>query len=90
MDRDREAGRVWRRDVPGAGGEVRVRFVIEGRETALVTLNAGDFFGKVALFDLGQRSADVLANTDAVLLKVSASAFQKLSHSAPPNWRRRY
>lgn len=64
-------------------GEVRVRLIIEGKETTLVTLNAGDFFGEVALFDQGPRSADVLANTDAVLLKISASAFQKLSHSAP-------
>ena len=64
-------------------GEVRVRLLIEGKETTLVTLAAGDFFGEVSLFDQGPRSADVIANTDAVLLKISHHAFAKLSQTAP-------
>lgn len=64
-------------------GEVRVRLMIENKETTLVTLGAGDFFGEVALFDQGPRSADVIANTDAVLLKVSHKAFANLSQTAP-------
>ncbi len=64
-------------------GEVRVRLMIENRETTLVTLGAGDFFGEVSLFDQGPRSADVIANTDAVLLKISHEAFTKLSSVAP-------
>ena len=64
-------------------GEVRVRLLIDNRETTLVTLGAGDFFGEVSLFDQGPRSADVVANTDAVLLKMSHQAFLTLSQAAP-------
>ena len=64
-------------------GEVRVRLMIENRETTLVTLAAGDFFGEVSLFDQGPRSADVIANTQAVLLKISHTAFTNLSKAAP-------
>lgn len=64
-------------------GEVRVRLLIENKETTLVTLGPGDFFGEVALFDQGPRSADVIANADAVLLKISHKAFANLSQTAP-------
>jgi hypothetical protein len=65
------------------GGEVRVRTMVGGRETILTTLTIGDFFGEMALFDQGPRSADVVANTDATVLKLSASAFQRLTREAP-------
>jgi CRP-like cAMP-binding protein len=64
-------------------GELRVRMMIAGKETILVTLNAGEFFGEISLFDHGPRSADVVANQDSVLLKVSAAGFQKLLTDAP-------
>jgi CRP-like cAMP-binding protein len=64
-------------------GEVRVRLMITGKESILVTLAAGEFFGEVALFDHGPRSADVVANQDGLLLKISASAFQGLVTEAP-------
>ncbi len=64
-------------------GEVRVRLLIDNKETTLVTLASGDFFGEVSLFDQGPRSADVIANTDAVLLKISHKAFANLSQTAP-------
>jgi CRP-like cAMP-binding protein len=64
-------------------GEARVRFLIGGKESILTTLNAGEFFGEVALFDHGPRSADVIANTDCLLLKISASAFQRLIRELP-------
>ncbi len=64
-------------------GELRVRMMISGKETVLVTLNAGDFFGEISLFDQGPRSADVVANQDSLLLKISAAAFQKLQTDAP-------
>ncbi len=64
-------------------GELRVRLMIAGKESIIVTLSAGEFFGEISLFDHGPRSADVIANQDAVLLKISASAFQKLIHAAP-------
>jgi CRP-like cAMP-binding protein len=64
-------------------GEVRVRLLIGGKETILATLSAGDCFGEIALFDQGPRSADVIANTESLLLKVSSEAFEKLHREAP-------
>ena len=65
------------------GGEVRVRSVVGGRETILTTMAIGDFFGEMALFDQGPRSADVVANTDATLLRLCSMAFQRLTREAP-------
>jgi len=64
-------------------GEVRVRLMIAGKETILATLCSGEFFGEVALFDHGPRSADVIANRDCLLLRIPAGAFQKLVEDAP-------
>src|SRR6185369_5868846 len=47
--------------------ELRVRILINGKESTLVTLGPGDFFGEISLFDHGPRSADVLANIDSVV-----------------------
>jgi len=64
-------------------GELRVRQMIGGRETVLVTLLAGEFFGDISLFDHGSRSADVVANTPSVLLKVSAVNLQRMVQEVP-------
>jgi len=64
-------------------GELRVRLMIGGKETILVTLGPGEFFGEISIFDHGPRSADVIANTDSTLLKISANAFQSLISDAP-------
>lgn len=64
-------------------GEVRARLMIGGKETTLMTLNAGEFFGEMSLFDQGPRSADVIANKDCVLLKVSSDKFNKLVQEMP-------
>ncbi len=64
-------------------GELRVRLMIGGKETALVTLSPGEFFGEISLFDHGPRSADVVANNDSVLLKISAASFEKMLAEAP-------
>jgi hypothetical protein len=64
-------------------GELRVRMMIAGKETLLVTLAAGEFFGEISLFDHGPRSADVVANQDSLLLKISAAGFDKLQSGAP-------
>jgi CRP-like cAMP-binding protein len=64
-------------------GEVRVRMIIAGKESILATFSNGDFFGEIALFDHGPRSADVIANEDSILLKISASSFQKVVDQAP-------
>jgi Cyclic nucleotide-binding domain/GYF domain 2 len=64
-------------------GELRVRINDLGKETILTTLGAGEFFGDISLFDHGPRSADVVANNDSILLKISASAIEELSKQAP-------
>ena len=64
-------------------GELRVRINVMGSETILATLAAGDFFGDVSLFDHGPRSADVVANADSTVVKISAAAFDELAKAAP-------
>jgi len=64
-------------------GELRVRITVRGKETILATLSVGDFFGDISLFDHGPRSADVVANNDSLLLKISSSAVEELSKEAP-------
>jgi len=64
-------------------GELRVRMMIAGKETVLVTLGIGEFFGEISLFDQGPRSADVLANQDSLLLKISAANFHDMIAKAP-------
>ncbi|HVY69074.1 MAG TPA: cyclic nucleotide-binding domain-containing protein [Verrucomicrobiae bacterium] len=64
-------------------GELRARLMISGKETLLATLSPGDFFGEISLFDHGPRSADVVANRDSLLLKISVANFKRLSAEAP-------
>ena len=64
-------------------GELRVRINVMGKETILTTLTTGEFFGDIALFDHGPRSADVVANSDSLVTKISVGALDKLSKEAP-------
>jgi CRP/FNR family cyclic AMP-dependent transcriptional regulator len=64
-------------------GELRARVVNNGRETILATFSPGDFFGDMALFDHGPRSADVVANVDSTLLKITSLSFDRLTREAP-------
>jgi len=64
-------------------GELRVRIMQAGKETILSTLGPGDFFGDISLFDHGPRSADVVANSESTVLKMSAAGFEKLAKDAP-------
>ena len=64
-------------------GELRVRLVVGGKETILATLGPGEFFGDMALFDHGPRSADVVANVDSAVLKIVAADFARLTEEAP-------
>jgi len=64
-------------------GELRARSVVNGRETILATFGPGDFFGDMALFDHGPRSADVVANVDSTLLKITSISFERLTREAP-------
>jgi hypothetical protein len=64
-------------------GELSVRMKSAGAETVLAKLAMGDFFGDISLFDHGPRSADVIADTSSILLKISASSFAELGRTAP-------
>jgi CRP-like cAMP-binding protein len=64
-------------------GELRARTMIGGRETILMTFGTGDFFGEMSLFDQGPRSADIVANVDSTLLRLSAGAFARLTRETP-------
>jgi CRP-like cAMP-binding protein len=64
-------------------GELRARTMIGGRETILTTFGPGDFFGEMSLFDQGPRSADVIANVDSTVLRLSSSAFDRLTREMP-------
>lgn len=64
-------------------GELRARMLVAGKESTLVTLIPGDFFGEISLFDRGPRSADVVANRESILLKISIESFEKLLNEAP-------
>jgi hypothetical protein len=64
-------------------GEFRVRVRNGDKETILATLGVGEFFGDIALFDNGTRSADVVANADGVLVKITSGAVRKLAAEAP-------
>ena len=64
-------------------GELRVRVKVADKEIILATLGIGEFFGDMALFDHGPRSADVVANVDSVVLRITAAAFERLTREAP-------
>jgi hypothetical protein len=64
-------------------GELRVRLMVNGVESSLATLQAGEFFGEISLFDTGPRSADVVANKDSILLKITTAAFAALVANQP-------
>jgi CRP-like cAMP-binding protein len=64
-------------------GELRALTIIEGKETTLATMGSGDCFGEISLLDQGPRSADVIANRDTQLLRLSSAAFERLVREAP-------
>lgn len=64
-------------------GEARVVDHVDGAEKILHTLEVGDFFGEVSLFDQGPRTADVVTNKDSTFLKISKACFQKLITEHP-------
>jgi CRP-like cAMP-binding protein len=64
-------------------GELRVRTIQDGHETVITTLTAGGFFGEISLFDQGPRPADVVANRDSTILKISAADLEKLCYEKP-------
>lgn len=64
-------------------GELRVRKLIDGRETTLFTLGPGESLGETALLTEKPRVADVVANEKTLLLKLPAEVFRRLTREAP-------
>src|SRR5262249_26983599 len=56
---------------------------ISGREALLREIEAGEFFGELAAIDNRPRSAGIVAVTDTVAARMSASVFRKTVHSYP-------
>jgi CRP-like cAMP-binding protein len=65
-------------------GELRVSTRAGGDEKMLAKpLGVGEFFGEMAFFDRGVRSADVIANADSLVLKFSSASFDRFCKEAP-------
>jgi hypothetical protein len=64
-------------------GELRALAMVDGKEVTLGTIHVGESFGEISLIDQGPRSADVVANKDSVLLKISSRAFAQVLREAP-------
>ncbi len=64
-------------------GEVRARAMIGGQESTLATMGVGECFGELAVIDESPRSADVVANVESVVLKISSGALKRLFAEAP-------
>ena len=62
-------------------GEVRVCVKIDGRETVLTKLTAGDYFGEMCLLTGERRSASVVAESDTRVLVLSHVVLQRVLES---------
>jgi CRP-like cAMP-binding protein len=86
---------VFKENDPGDGfywvrsGKIRISRQVtpEGRkdkqEQLLTVLTAGHIFGEMALVDGEPRSADAVAESDAVLFFLSHAAYEKLKQEQP-------
>ena len=64
-------------------GEAEVSKVINNNETRLLkTLNAGDFFGEMALIHNAPRAATVTAKSDLTTLELDKAAFDRVLHAS--------
>lgn len=88
LERAPQGARVVSRGQPGDAlylileGELRVCLQVQDREVTINTLGAGDFFGEIALLNHGPRSADVVANTNCLLARLSGAALSAISNKA--------
>jgi CRP-like cAMP-binding protein len=80
---------IVRRREPGdsiyfvLSGSARARILVGGEEKLLNRIPAGEFLGEMSMFTQTVRSADVVAEEDARLLKFTAEAFQTLIMEHP-------
>jgi hypothetical protein len=64
-------------------GEVRAFLMVDGRECTLGSIRPGEFLGEISLLDEGPRSADMAANVDTTLLRISTARFNEALREAP-------
>lgn len=64
-------------------GQVRVRLLVGFEEVVLARIGPGEFFGELGMFTQSRRTADVVAQTESRLLRVSAQAFQLMIRQIP-------
>ena len=62
--------------------EITKKFA-DGEEMTLALMEAGDFFGEMALLDQGPRSASVRALTETTTLELSRESFEQLLLEEP-------
>jgi CRP-like cAMP-binding protein len=80
---------IVKQDEPGdcmylvVEGEMRVVHHRGGRDIALANLKGGHFFGEIALVDNGPRSADVIAQGDGLLLRITQASISALAGVYP-------
>jgi CRP/FNR family cyclic AMP-dependent transcriptional regulator len=68
-----------------AAGTVRVIISsIRGRDTVFRDIDAGDYFGEIAAIDGKERSASIVAMTNATVAKMPARVFQDLAKRHGP------
>jgi len=64
-------------------GTVRARIFVGAEEKTLAKIVAGEFFGDMAMFTQSPRSADVIAENEARLLRFGADSFRLLIGQNP-------
>lgn len=64
-------------------GEVRVRLIVGHEEIPLARICPGEFFGEIGMFMQSTRTADVVAESETRLLRLTAQAFQLMISEIP-------
>lgn len=64
-------------------GEVRARLLVGFEDITLARIGPGEFFGELGMFIQSTRTADVLADVETRLLRVTAQAFQLMIRQIP-------
>ena len=64
-------------------GEVRARLIVGHEEETLARVSEGEFFGEMGMLLQSTRTADVVAESETRLLRVTAQAFQSMIAEIP-------
>jgi hypothetical protein len=64
-------------------GEVRARLIVGHDEVPLSRITEGEFFGEIGMFIQSTRTADVVAESETRLLRLTAQAFQLMISEIP-------